>query len=119
MPTTPKTVVGMPIIRYSIESIEDTSNTMPNITATMLAINPTTKRMRFIENSPFILFYSHVTNLNNKPTINQFENNIWSAPIIVARKTKQTLTLNIQFSMQIRQNQYNISNTKSQYTNIW
>ena len=59
MPTTPKTVVGMPIIRYSIESIEDTSNTMPNITATMLAINPTTKRMRFIENSPFILFYSH------------------------------------------------------------
>lgn len=90
MPTTPKTVVGIPIIRYSIESIEDTSNTMPNITATMLAINPTTKRMRFIENSPFILFYSHVTNLNNKPTINQFENNIWSAPIIVKKNKTNT-----------------------------
>ena len=90
MPTTPKTVVGMPIIRYSIESIEDTSNTMPNITATMLAINPTTKRMRFIENSPFILFYSHVTNLNNKPTINQFENNIWNAPIIVKKNKTNT-----------------------------
>lgn len=70
MPTTPKTVVGMPIIRYSIESIEDTSNTMPNITATMLAINPTTKRMRFIENSPpFILFacYKLKQQTYNKP----------------------------------------------------
>lgn len=91
MPTTPKTVVGMPIIRYSIESIEDTSNTMPNITATMLAINPTTKRMRFIENTPFILFYSRVTDSNNKPTINQFENNIWIAPIIVAKKQNKEL----------------------------
>lgn len=71
MPTTPKTVVGMPIIRYSIESIEDTSNTMPNITATMLAINPTTKRMRFIENPPlhFILFacYKLKQQTYNKP----------------------------------------------------
>lgn len=90
MPTTPKTVVGMPIIRYSIESIEDTSNTMPNITATMLAINPTTKRMRFIENPP-PSFYSHVTNLNNKPTIKQFENNIWIAPIIVKKQNKDLL----------------------------
>lgn len=34
------------------------------------------------------------------------------------KKTKQRLTLNIQIFMSIRQNQYNISNFKSQYTNI-